>query len=198
VSCTPDTVGAFSAVGYYFARAIHRSLSVLVGIINSSWGGTRVEAWTSLDALRGVMNVDVELADRDRPRVDRAMPEPFAEPNAPAALFHGMIAPLLPFGLRGVIWYQGESNVDNHAVYRDRFVALIRDWRTRWGAGDDRAATLPTPPGPGPLRFPFYFVQLEPRSACVMGGPTTPRPIWKTTPDCPQGHFAPTDTERRR
>ncbi len=157
--CTPENVGAFSAVGYYFARAIHRSLSVPVGIIHSSWRGTRVEAWTSIDALRGVMNVDLDLADRDRPGVDRTLPSRFAEPNAPAALFHGMIAPLQTFGLRGVIWYQGESNVDAHAAYRDRFVALIRDWRARWGEWEDRAASEP-PPGAGPSPMPFYFVQL--------------------------------------
>jgi sialate O-acetylesterase len=64
--------------------------------------------------------------------------------NAPAALYHGMIAPLLPFGMRGVIWYQGESNVEQHRTYRERFTSLIRDYRTRWGMGT----------------LPFLFVQL--------------------------------------
>lgn len=64
--------------------------------------------------------------------------------NQPAALFNGMIAPLIPFGLRGFIWYQGESNVGQHDSYQARFTALIRDWRGRWGQG----------------QLPFYFVQI--------------------------------------
>lgn len=64
--------------------------------------------------------------------------------NQPAALFNGMIAPLVPFGLRGFIWYQGESNVGQHDSYQARFTALIRDWRGRWGQG----------------QLPFYFVQI--------------------------------------
>jgi sialate O-acetylesterase len=64
--------------------------------------------------------------------------------NVPASLFNGMIAPLIPYTLRGAIWYQGESNVGRTAEYRTLFPALIRDWRRHWGLGD----------------FPFYFVQL--------------------------------------
>lgn len=330
--CTPENAGDFSAVGYFFARELHRKLGVPVGIINSTWGGTRVEAWTSLDGLRRVMDVEAELAARNLPpaelarvkaeyaakllawetanfprdtgnagetngwaradfsdaawrtltvpgfwladdlhidgavwlrrefdvpaawagrelvlnlgaiddfdatylngRLVGAMPQGtpaayqlvrrytvpaaqvkagrnvlavrvfdqfgdggFAGPtpavfaecpslggarvslagtwryaveraippvggqvfatypgppaalqtqNAAAALYHGMIAPLVPYGLRGAIWYQGEANVGNAAQYRDRFTTMIRDWRTRWGQG----------------QFPFYFVQL--------------------------------------
>jgi sialate O-acetylesterase len=64
--------------------------------------------------------------------------------NAPGALYHGMIAPLVPYALRGALWYQGENNVDRHDSYRAQLVALIRDYRTRWGQG----------------QFPFYYVQL--------------------------------------
>jgi len=64
--------------------------------------------------------------------------------KAPGVLFNGMIAPLLPFAIRGVIWYQGESNADRAAQYRDLFQVLICNWRRAWGQGD----------------FPFYFVQL--------------------------------------
>jgi sialate O-acetylesterase len=71
-------------------------------------------------------------------------PPELAGENAPTALFDGMIAPVIPYGLKGFIWYQGEANVASHATYRDRFLALIRDWRTRWGEGS----------------LPFYFVQL--------------------------------------
>jgi sialate O-acetylesterase len=334
--CSPESAGQFSAVGYHFARELHQRLGVPVGIINSSWGGTRVEAWTSVEALRPVMDVDTELArarNTDKPlaqlkseydarvaawaksvfptdtgnegeasgwateacepaswkpmnvpgawqhqglkhngaiwfrrtveipaawagrdlelslgvlddfdctyfngqrvgahpqgtpdahliarryvvtgavvkagaseiavrifdhfgeggflgqpnalflkparispgdtagliplagrwltRVERVLPlasnEIFkthpAPPTAlevqnhPGALFNGMIAPLIPYGIRGAIWYQGESNVGSYASYHERFTAMIRDWRTRWGVG----------------HFPFLFVQL--------------------------------------
>jgi sialate O-acetylesterase len=73
-----------------------------------------------------------------------APPAALAQQNTPAALFHGMISPLVPFALRGAIWYQGESNAERHALYRAQQTALLRDWRTRWGQG----------------HFAFYVVQL--------------------------------------
>jgi sialate O-acetylesterase len=330
--CTPETAGAFTAAGYFFAREIHQKTGGAVGIIDATWGGTRVETWTSREALRAVWpEVDDELAsiavepERTRiladyrakvtawektafpqdehnageergwaepafedghwrtmpvpglmqeygfvgngsawfrrvfeapaawagedvilelgpiddfdttyfngervgatgsetpdayqvPRcytvpgrlvhagrnviavrvfdrfgqggfpvssarmlarsvaaaatpqpldglwrweVEEALPEVPAEvyrsapaaprelspQNYPGHLFNGMIAPLVSYGLRGVLWYQGESNVASYATYRARFTALIRDWRSRWGAGT----------------LPFYFVQL--------------------------------------
>jgi sialate O-acetylesterase len=96
------------------------------------------------------------LAERQIPllpmNVFESLPRPplaLAQQNAPAALFHGMLAPLIPYALRGAIWYQGESNVDRHASYRAMLVALIRDLRTRWAQG----------------QFPFYYVQLANYSA---------------------------------
>ena len=100
----------------------------------------------------------VSLAGHWRWQVEREIPlvsgdifstHPAAPPeldgqNTPTALFNGMIAPLIPYGLCGYIWYQGEANVLAHATYRDRFTALIRDWRARWGEGT----------------LPFYYVQL--------------------------------------
>ncbi|HZI32062.1 MAG TPA: 9-O-acetylesterase, partial [Candidatus Binatia bacterium] len=67
-----------------------------------------------------------------------------ANANTPSVLFNAMIAPLIPFGIRGAIWYQGESNVGRAAQYRRLFPAMIADWRRHWGEGD----------------FPFYFVQI--------------------------------------
>ncbi len=91
--------------------------------------------------------VDQAVEARDQGRV--APPPPTAPTgpgfrDSPAALYNAMIAPLVPFGIRGVIWYQGESNAGNAAAYRVLFPAMIRGWRTAWKQGD----------------FPFYFVQL--------------------------------------
>jgi len=136
--CSPETVGDFSAVLYFFGRKLHQDLQVPVGLINSSWGGTVAEAWTSREALQ---------ADEDfRPILERGAKFDPKTPNQPAVLFNGMIHPLLNFAIRGVVWYQGESNCARAEQYQKLFPTLIHDWRKRWGLGD----------------FPFYFVQLAP------------------------------------
>jgi len=137
--CSPQTVNGFSATAYFFARALHEKLKVPVGIVHSSWGGTAVEAWTSLD----VQAADKKLAPvfapwKGNPKADR---------NKPANLFNGMIAPLIPCGIRGAIWYQGERNsrtVASAKLYAHQLPLMINDWRRRWGQGD----------------FPFLWVQL--------------------------------------
>jgi sialate O-acetylesterase len=134
VACAPETVPNFSAVAYFFGRALHRELGVPVGLINTSWGGTAVEAWTSRSALAASPDFAPILA---RVHADD-------DPNKPSVLFNGMIRPLLPFGIRGAIWYQGESNVGRAYHYRSLFPTMIRDWRSGWSQGD----------------FPFLFVQL--------------------------------------
>ena len=128
----------FSAVGYFFARHLQQELKVPVGMINTSWGGTICEAWTSREALQ---------ADPDfKPMLDRAAQFKPGQPNQAAVLYNGMIHPLVPFGIRGAIWYQGESNVSRAVQYRKLFPAMITDWRKRFGQGD----------------FPFLYVQLAP------------------------------------
>lgn len=132
--CTPQTVPTFSAVGFYFGRELHQELNVPIGLINASWGGSVCEAWMSRESL---------AADPDfAPILDRAKSNPW---NG-TGMYNAMIHPLIPYGIRGVIWYQGESNCLRAEQYRKLFPALIRDWRSRWGEGD----------------FPFYYVQLAP------------------------------------
>jgi sialate O-acetylesterase len=131
--CSPKTVGAggwagFSAAGYYFGRQLHKDLGVPVGLIDTTWGGTPAEFWTSNKSLEA----------------DPAL-KPLAQGES-SCLYNGMLAPLIPFGIRGAIWYQGESNAGRAYQYRTLFPAMIRDWRTNWGQGD----------------FPFGFVQIAP------------------------------------
>jgi hypothetical protein len=132
--CSPETVGRFSATAYFFGRDLHQALGVPVGLINSSVGGTDICAWTSYEAQAGVDALrPVAAASEDR--------------NSPAALFNGMIAPLIPYTIRGAIWYQGERNTrtpEAARLYAVQLPLLIRDWRHRWGQGD----------------FPFAWVQL--------------------------------------
>lgn len=174
--CSPQTVGGFSAVGYFFGRTLHETLGVPVGLINSSWGGTPAEAWMTVQTLEADEDLRPILARweqilanypaaleryntalaawkteaekaREAGNQPPAQPRPPAGPDSPhrpASLFNGMISPLLPYAIRGAIWYQGESNAGRAWQYRKLFPAMIRDWREAWGQGD----------------FPFLFVQL--------------------------------------
>jgi len=137
-ACTPQTIPGFTAVGYFFGRALHKELGVPVGLINTSWGGTIAEAWTSQEGLSG----DADF----KPILDRAAAFDPKNPNQACNLYNGMIKPLIPFGIRGAIWYQGESNCSRAKQYRKLFPAMVTDWRKNWGQGD----------------FPFYYVQLAP------------------------------------
>lgn len=151
--CSPETVPSFSAVGYYFARHLAQELKVPIGIVNTSWGGTVCEAWTSKEALSAVPSLKymadkpiVNLPERPDPKDStKKLPANFG-PNQAAVLYNGMLAPVIPFSIRGAIWYQGESNVGRADEYRTLFPTMIADWRARFGQGD----------------FPFLFVQLAP------------------------------------
>ncbi len=136
--CTPQTVPRFSAVAYFFGRQLHKELHVPVGLINTSWGGTVAEAWTS----RGTLESDADYSEI----LQRAATFNERNPNQASVLYNGMIKPLVPLAIRGAIWYQGEANVGRAEQYAKLFPAMITDWRTSWGQGD----------------FPFLFVQLAP------------------------------------
>ena len=185
LQCSPETVGEFSAVAYFFGRDLQQKTDVPIGLVESAWGGTPAEAWTSLRALSAdasLMPVFAQWAqlsddsiilklrrkvelDEWREEVTKAKAEGKAEPEfpwqanvdsgewQPAGLYNGMIAPLVRFPIRGVIWYQGESNaaIEQAPLYARLFKTLITDWRHAWGQGD----------------FPFLFVQL----AGFGGGP---------------------------
>ncbi len=161
--CSPETVGGFSAVAYFFGRELHKRLGVPVGLIHSSWGGTPAEVWTRREVIDQTpelqdyvkfyagrqANHEKQLADH-KAAVEKAKAEGKPEPKAPAApmklscLYNGMIAPLIPYALRGAIWYQGESNAGNAKLYHTLFPAMIENWRKDWGQGP----------------FPFLYVQL--------------------------------------
>ena len=176
VSCGPETVASFSAVGYFFGRYLHKELDTPVGLIHTSWGGTPAEAWTSrptlesdaefkpiLDRWEQILadypqanekyqqqlaqwKQDVENAKKEGKKAPRKPGAPIGpnHPHRAAGLYNGMIAPLIPYSIKGAIWYQGESNAGRAYQYRKLFPAMIQNWRSDWGQGD----------------FPFLFVQL--------------------------------------
>jgi sialate O-acetylesterase len=147
VVCSPKTVQPFSALGFFFGRRLIQELKVPVGLIDSSLGNTTIEAWIGRGALEVTPAARPILA-RWRGRTSGGTPAAQAKarlsPRRPAALYEAMIRPLAPFALRGVLWYQGESNVNRAEQYETLFPLLIARWRQAWHRPD----------------LPFYFVQL--------------------------------------
>lgn len=132
--CSPESAAGFSAVGYFFGAELQATpalADVPLGLIDCSFGGTAAEAWTSAEALEGF-------------RAEDLLPSMFG--IKPAHLYNGMVAPLTSFPIRGVLWYQGESNAARPALYARLLSAMIADWRKRWDQPD----------------LPFLIVQLPP------------------------------------
>jgi sialate O-acetylesterase len=136
VSATPENVKKFSAVGWFFASKLEVLLDVPVGIVSSAWGGSNVESWIDAETLSGFGDLSFWQATADQP-----------ERRTPSLMYNGMLHPFLGYGVRGVIWYQGESNRDRPAEYLELFPAMVESWRKQWGIGD----------------FPFYYVQIAPK-----------------------------------
>ncbi|SEN65263.1 sialate O-acetylesterase [bacterium A37T11] len=141
-TATPENVGKFTAVGYFFAKGLYKDLHVPIGLINSSWGGTMIETWISKEAFEQTSSFKdaiTNFTEVPLNTLNKAQPN-----NYPTLLFNAMINPIIPFAIKGALWYQGETNASRGYQYREAFPLLINDWRKRWGQGD----------------FPFYFVQL--------------------------------------
>ena len=139
--CTPQVVANFTAVGYYFGRHLHKELNVPVGLIGSNWGGTRIEPWTPPVGFKSVPALKKNFADK----LDQFAS---AKPGrgTPSHMYNAMIHPLLPYTIKGALWYQGESNNGEGMLYHEKMKALIAGWRSVWNNPE----------------LPFYFVQLAP------------------------------------
>ena len=131
-----SSVAAFSAVGYQFANYLRKQLSVPVGMIQSTWGGSPIEAWMDRELVGDVL--------KDRIIENKAISK--AVHQVPGNLFNGMISPLIGYNIAGVIWYQGEQNRHNYADYLALQHAMVSSWRAKWNIGE----------------WPFYLVQLAP------------------------------------
>lgn len=132
----PVSVREFSATGYYFGRLVQEILNVPVGLINSSWGGSWVESWMGSEMLASFPEVEIPENESDIREKNRT----------PTTLYNAMIAPLTGYAIRGMIWYQGESNYDRHETYTHLLKAMVAGWRAEWGQGS----------------FPFYYCQIAP------------------------------------
>ncbi len=130
----PQNVADFSAVGYQFAKRLQKRLKVPVGVIQSTWGGTNIIGWMGKDAMQGFN--------------DYKMPSDTLKkilPSHPTTLFNAMIHPLLPYKIKGVLWYQGEANRTKPSTYSQLMLSMVTDWRKLFGSD-----------------FSFYFVQIAP------------------------------------
>lgn len=126
--CTPENLKNFSAIGYFFGKKLHEDLSVPIGLIGSYISGTPAEIWTPEEEIKK----------------DSMLSEIYL-PKKPGRTYNSMIYPLSKFTIKGVLWYQGESNVNQASSYKNLFISLINGWRKAWDSA-----------------FPFYYVQLAP------------------------------------
>jgi sialate O-acetylesterase len=141
LECTSSNAANFSAVAIFFGMALHKSLDVPIGLIEATWSDSPIDAWVSQSALEGHR----DRTSGDQTDIGPSRSKEARQPQA-ASVFNGMIAPLTSMAIRGVVWYQGESDVSRASQYQALLSLLIEDWRQRGGQGD----------------FPFLFVQLAP------------------------------------
>jgi len=170
--CSPKTIGDFTATGFFFARRVHRETGVPIGLLNNAIGGTAIEPWTPLEGFYAspvLEQIEVKQMIEYRQRLADTLPvldawlktaqgmvgsgkEFPAKPTLPVpqrdvgygTLFTTHTLPLIPFAIKGMIWYQGEANSPEGGIYADKMNALIAGLRKVWNQGD----------------FPVYFVQL--------------------------------------
>ncbi len=169
--CTAEEVKDFSAIGFFFGRRLHQALNVPIGLIDNAWGGSAAEAWIKRDVLEKEGQYNELLTwwedqeqnfDYDQALAEWAIklsdwqeagslgnkprrPNNLMRGNQrPANIYNGVLHPTIGYGIRGAIWYQGESNASRAHQYRDLFPLMIEHWREEWGQGN----------------FPFYYVQL--------------------------------------
>ncbi|VGO18519.1 sialate O-acetylesterase [Pontiella sulfatireligans] len=176
VSVNPEESSGITATGYFFGRELRRELGVPVGLVECTWGGTRIQAWISPDVYRAdpekaayyeseaaalkkrssTWNAETaeqvyqealakwEASDKKDKRPKKPI-DPVKTPYLPVTLHNGMVSAVVPYAIKGAIWYQGESNSRYMTdSYEDYFTTLIQSWREEWGRGD----------------FPFYWAQL--------------------------------------
>lgn len=131
------TSAEFSATAWYFATSLQKALRVPVGVIVAAYGGSKVESWLSREVLQGYPDIDLshEAIDRCDPPYER-----------PLLMYNAMICPLRNYTFKGIIWYQGESNVGAHQTYAQRLADMVKLWRSDFRLGE----------------IPFYFVEIAP------------------------------------
>ena len=154
--CSPKTAGNFSAVAYYFGKMLQDSLQVPVGLICNAIGGSPTEAWVDRSSLEyhfpailrnWTKNDFIQDWVRGRAalNVKKSTDKLQRHPYEPCYLYESGIRPLQQFPIKGIIWYQGESNAHNREAHEKLFKLLVDSWRKNWADNE----------------LPFYYVQLS-------------------------------------
>jgi sialate O-acetylesterase len=133
---SPEFVANFSATGYFFGRLLNNILHVPIGLISDNYGGSTAEAWMDAEGLKDFPEVHIPAPTDSIKAVSRT----------PTTLYNAMMYPVVGYGIKGCIYYQGESNYERPDQYEKIFPAMVKRWRDLWGQGD----------------FPFYYVQIAP------------------------------------
>ncbi len=160
--CSPETVNSFSAVGYFFGRQLNETLDIPIGMINNAWGGSACEAWIGrkdlesnpsfipmisrfddMDKQWQALNAKQGRSEAETTQM-KGLERQLSGNQRAGNIYNGVLKSHLGYGIRGAIWYQGESNAGRAYQYRELFPLMISSWRKEWGQGD----------------FPFYWVQL--------------------------------------
>ena len=134
---SPASVANMSAVGYLFAYNLIESVNIPLGIITSNWGGTRIESWMPMSALKEILTPE-QLEAKHNTSIK------------PTELYCAMIAPIRNFTARGFLWYQGCSNLHDESHYDVMMARMVKQWREDWGDKDNS--------------MPFYYAMIAPHS----------------------------------
>jgi sialate O-acetylesterase len=138
------SVREFSATAYFFGKALRKALGVPVGLIVTAFGGSACEAWMKADWLKAFPKVQQTITEEDVKKLQQ---------RCPTALYNGQLKPLIGYGIRGAIWYQGEDNIPRYDYYAELLKAMVEGWRAEWKQGD----------------FPFYYCQIAPYDYSLIG-----------------------------
>ncbi|MGC6432019.1 MAG: sialate O-acetylesterase [Jejuia sp.] len=167
--CSPKTVGEFSATAYFFGRRLHNTLGVPIGLISNAWGGSPIDGWIPKEVLRNDGHIELiegfekqiagysdaifeqkkqeykQWLDNGKPGKKKWPPEDLRTGrNRPGNIYNELVHPFIGYGIKGIIWCQGESNAARAYQYRELFPLMINTYREKWNQGD----------------FPFYWVQM--------------------------------------
>ncbi len=135
VKSSPESVAPFSAVATYYGRALADMLNVPIGLIQTAYGGTRIESWMRVESIKSIEGLDLTHAFNSK-----------SERGAAQGIFNAQIAPITNYTAKGFIWYQGETNRSHPENYAKLMPVMVREWRELWGN----------------TKMPFYYVQLAP------------------------------------
>ena len=135
----PETVSNFSATAYFFGKLLNDVINVPVGLINSSYGTSEIQSWMTVSSLKPFPEISI-------PAKNDTIKVPY---RTPTALYNGMISGIVGYAIKGVIWYQGESNYENASQYERLLPAMVKEWRTLWSKGMQDT-------------FSFYYAQIAP------------------------------------